>query len=353
MTRKRPLIDPAALSQVVRRYPQMGSFTGVTRNGLAVNTAACLFETSNGIYFAKRYDPRVREAAALNAEHRITLTLLAAGYPTPHLHANNRGDTLTWLAEIPYALYDLARGEPKYADAPVFSPYTDLGEVRSAGAMLARFHKILMGVDVPPPRPFAGLTAQFKAWEASTLAEGLAPLLAGAPALETYLAKYPAWLEVLSIGEARHPAINAALPSLPRGILHGDWIKRNLFFMGHEVSDVCDFELWNSGVLLYDVALALLPIGFNWPELLAGTGKPDGRAMAEFIAGYETVRALESAERAALPLVMEGARLEFYLSGVAMALDAHDAHQAALFWEVLTGSVHWFAANPGWREIMA
>lgn len=353
MSRKRPLIDPSALAQVLRRFPQLGMFTGVARNGLAINTAACLFETSTGVYFAKRYDPRTRAEAALVAEHRITRRLLESGYPTPMLHANNRGDTITWLAEVPYAIYDLARGEDRYGDTPVFAPYRDPAEARSAGAMLARFHKILMSADVPPARPFAGLTAQFKAWEAPTLTEGLLPLLACDAELEGFLARHAEWSEVLGLLEARHPAVHEALPKLPRGILHGDWIKRNLFFEGTEVVDVVDFELWNAGVLIYDVALALLPIGFNWPELLAGRGEPDAAAMRAFLEGYASVRALEPAERAALPLVMEGARLEFYLSGVATSLAAHDAHQTALFWEVLTGGVRWFAAHPDWRELVA
>jgi hypothetical protein len=50
---------------------------------------------------------------------------------------------------------------------------------------------------------------------------------------------------------------------------------------------------------------------------------------------------------------MEGARLEFYLSGIAMSLAAHDAHQAAMFWEVLAGSVRWFAQHPQWRRLLA
>lgn len=353
-TRKRPTIDPAALAQVMRRYPQLGAFIGITRNGMSSNVAACLFETSQGVYFAKRYDPRTRNANALSAEHAITRHLLEAGFRTPMLHAsNNGGDTLVWLAEVPYAIYDLARGEDRYGDTPVFAPFNDPAEARSAGAMLARFHKILMSADVPPPRPFAGLTAQFKAWESPTLTEGLLPLLACDGELEAYLARHDDWPEILALLEARHPAVHAKLPALPRGILHGDWIKRNLFYEGTEVSDAVDFELWNAGVLVYDVALSLLPIGFNWPELLAGRGEPNAEAMRAFLDGYNSVRALEPAEREALPLVMEGARLEFYLSGITTSLAAHDAHQAAVFWEVLSGSVRWFAAHPEWRALLA
>jgi homoserine kinase type II len=352
MSTRRRMIDQAALAQVVRRYPQLGLFTGISRNGLSVSTAACLFETEHGTYFAKRYDPHVRSEAALGAEHAITKRLLEAGFPTPNLHANNRGDTLTWLAEQPYAIYDLARGEDRYGEVPVFAPYHTNEEVRSAGAMMARFHRLLMGMERPPTRPFAGLTAQFKAWEAPTLAEGLAPLIHENPDLAEFLARHEGWGQVLQLLAARHPAIHAALPALPRGILHGDWIKRNLFFQGSEVSDVVDFELWNSGVLIYDIALALLPIAFNWPEILGAGGQPNGPALKAFLEGYASVRALEPAEREALPLVMEGARLEFYLSGIAASIAINDQHQAALFWEILSGTVRYFEAHPRWRELL-
>ncbi|MDB5098001.1 MAG: hypothetical protein JWM80_2422 [Cyanobacteria bacterium RYN_339] len=352
MTMRRRMIEPALLAQVLRRYPDLGMFTGITRNGLSMSTAACLFETSNGIFFAKRYDPRTRSEAALGAEHAITKNLLQAGFPTPMLHANNRGDTVTWLAEQPYAIYDLARGEDRYGDVPVFAPYRTVAEVRSAGAMMARFHRLLMGMERPPARPFSGLTAQFLAWDAPTLAEGIAPLLSGNDALREFLDRHGAWPQVLALLEARHPAIHAALPALPRGILHGDWIKRNLFFEGTEVSDVVDFELWNTGVLIYDIALALLPVAFNWPDILGSGGKPNGEALKAFLEGYGSVRALEPAERDALPLVMEGARLEFYLSGIASTIAVNDQHQAALFWEILSGTVKWFEAHPDWRSLL-
>jgi hypothetical protein len=61
---------------------------------------------------------------------------------------------------------------------------------------------------------------------------------------------------------------------------------------------------------------------------------------------------LEPAEREALPLVMEGARLEFYLSGIASSLAVNDQHQAALFWEILSGTVRYFEAHPGWRSLL-
>ena len=66
--------------------------------------------------------------------------------------------------------------------------------------------------------------------------EGLAPLIHENPALAEFLARHEGWGQVLQLLAARHPAIHAALPALPRGILHGDWIKRNLFFEGAEVS---------------------------------------------------------------------------------------------------------------------
>ena len=124
MTMRRRMIDPAALAQVLRRHPDLGDFTGITRNGLSMSTAACLFETSTGIYFAKRYDPKVRAEAALAADihhqdaARGGLPHAQAAHQQPRRHAS------TWLAEQPYAIYDLRAARTATATCPCSRPTT-------------------------------------------------------------------------------------------------------------------------------------------------------------------------------------------------------------------------------------
>ena len=353
MTVRRPEIEPSALAQITKRYPAVGAFQGIVRNGMSVNTAACVFETDAGRFFAKRYDPRVTEPHALLGEHGVILQLRAQHFPTPMIHANNRGDTLTYLAEQPYAIFALAHGEDRYGDDPVFAPFRDREDARAAGAMLARFHLALREGLLPPAKPFKGLTAQYRALLAPDVPQGLEELLAGAPLLAAYVHARPEWAGLRDALAPYAEALEPHLAGWPLGVIHGDWIKRNLFWQGAAVVDVLDFDLWNVGHWVFDLALALLPIGFNWPDVLAGRGGPNHADMVAFLAGYQEGRPLERAELAALPLVMETARVEFYLSAVHAALAKGDQAQAATFWDLLVRTRGWFVANPGWREALA
>jgi Ser/Thr protein kinase RdoA (MazF antagonist) len=344
----RPAIDPGALAAVLRAYPALGGAGVIVRNGLSINTPACLFEEGGATYFAKGYDPAVWDAEALAAEHALSRRLVAAGYPTPRLHENRFGETVTWHEGRPYAITDRARGEDRYGGAPVFAPYGHPEEASSAGAMLARFHRVFNAAPLPAPRPLRGLTARFALLKAPSVEAGLAALLAEAPVLGGFWGDRPELPMLRARLEAQHAALAPLWPSWPRGVIHGDFIKRNLFWSGREVVDVVDFDLWNVGDWVYDLALALLPTGFDWPALFAGEGTANGHDMRAFLAGYESVRPLEPAERAALPTLMEAARFEFYASAIAAALTKDDPEQAERFWALLVRVNAWFAAHPDW-----
>lgn len=336
---ERPLVGPAALRAVVAAYPALGRFARIAADGLSVNSATCLFETDTGVYFAKR----AAGGAGLTGAHVISRRLEAAGYPTPRLHADARGETLHPGADGVYAIYDRARGEDRYGAAPVFAPYASRAEAREAGFMLARFHLVTSGLALSP-RAFSGFTARW----GLTGASPLAAFVAEAPRLGPFLAGRPELPGLLARIDARRPVVAAALAEAPAGVIHGDFIKRNLFWTGETVADVVDFDLWNVESWVYDLALALIPAGFDWPRLLAGAPGPDVAALDAFLAGYESARPLTGAEREVLVPLLETARVGFYLSVVADALAREDAEGACRFWELLCRTTAWFDRHPGW-----
>jgi Ser/Thr protein kinase RdoA (MazF antagonist) len=342
-----PRIDSQALAAVVAATPELGRFEAILCNGLSLNTAACLFRTSLGTFFAKRYDPAKRDREGLEAEHALTLALMAQDYPTPRLYANRDGQTLTWEAGEPYALYAVARGEDRYREASVFGPFRSSSEATSAGGWLARFHLALAELPLPPAKPFLGITARYQWLLAPSSAQGLADLLRAAPLLSAFLEAQSEFSELKAFMEARHARLAPFAKALPVGVIHGDFIKRNLFYEGDEVSDVLDFDLWNVGPWVYDLALALLPCGFDWAAIARGEA-PRFADVRAFLHGYQGVRPLSDAEAAALPIVMESARVEYYLSLIVMALQQHDDEKAMLFWGFIVTLVRWFGANVDW-----
>ncbi len=343
-----PTIDPAALGAVLAHHPDLGELRGIGRNGLSVNTATCLFETARGPYFAKAYDPLQREPMGILAEHALVGHLVEGGFPTPRLLMNAAGTTVTWHEGLAFVLSEVARGEDRYGSVGVFEPFGTLPEARSAGAALARFHLALADGPRLAPKPFRGLTARYELMAAPSLRSGIDGLLEAAPLLEAFLDEQQTMKGLMDFLELRQPLVAPHLAALPCGLIHGDFIKRNLFWREHEVSDVIDFDLWNVGYWVYDLALALLPCGFDWPALLKGTGTPRLQDMEAMLAGYQSVRRLSPAEAAVLPLVMETARVEFYLGAIATQAARGDHAQAERFRTLLMDTTRWFHAHPEW-----
>ena len=104
-------------------------------------------------------------------------------------------------------------------------------------------------------------------------------------------------------------AILAAWPTdLPIGHIHADLFPDNVFFLDGALSGLIDFYFAATDLLAYDVAVCLNAWCFE----------PDGslnvtKARA-LLAGYGGVRALGPAERAALPVLCQGAAIRFLLT---------------------------------------
>lgn len=96
---------------------------------------------------------------------------------------------------------------------------------------------------------------------------------------------------------------------LPRSIIHSDLFPDNVLMLGDEVTGLIDFYFACEGIMAYDLAVAHAAWCFT----------PGGHVFrpdlgAALVAGYESVRALSPSERAALPLLAEGACLRFTAS---------------------------------------
>jgi homoserine kinase type II len=104
-------------------------------------------------------------------------------------------------------------------------------------------------------------------------------------------------------------AILAAWPTaLPVGHIHADLFPDNVFFLDGRLSGLIDFYFAATDLLAYDVAVCLNAWCFE-PDFAFNVTK--ARAM---LASYETLRKLSDAERAALPVLCQGAAIRFLLT---------------------------------------
>ena len=104
-------------------------------------------------------------------------------------------------------------------------------------------------------------------------------------------------------------ALERAWPAtLPKGIVHADLFPDNVLFFENRISGIIDFYFACYDSLAYDIAVTLNAWCF---EADGAFNLTKGRAL---IAGYQAKRALEPAERAALPVLCRGAALRFLLT---------------------------------------
>ena len=133
---------------------------------------------------------------------------------------------------------------------------------------------------------------------------GWAPLFAH---FETEADGISPGLEQLIAGELDY--LKAAWPTdLPSGVIHADLFPDNIFFRRDEVSGVIDFYFACNDAFGYDLAICLNAWCFEADHSFNIT---KGRALFR---GYESVRRLSDAERAAMPLLARGAALRFLLT---------------------------------------
>jgi homoserine kinase type II len=103
--------------------------------------------------------------------------------------------------------------------------------------------------------------------------------------------------------------ILAAWPAeLPRGHIHADLFPDNVFFLEGRLSGLIDFYFAATDLLAYDIAVCLNAWCF---EADFSFNVTKARAL---LRAYAAIRPLSDAERAALPVLCQGAALRFLLT---------------------------------------
>ena len=109
--------------------------------------------------------------------------------------------------------------------------------------------------------------------------------------------------------DAALSGVLARWPSgLPVGHIHADMFPDNVFFLGDALSGLIDFYFAATDTLAYDVAVCLNAWCF---EADFSYNITKGRAL---LTAYEAIRPLSPAEKAALPVLCQGAAIRFLLT---------------------------------------
>ena len=256
----------------------------VSAKGIAegVENTTYLIDTAADRFVLTLYEKRV---AAADLPYFVALAdhLVAAGQPVPAVVRDRTGQAIGTLGGRPACLYRFAPGVGP--DTP------DEAQARAAGEALGSMHRAL--ARFAPVRPNALGPAAWRrlAGDLGADLDRIEPGLAGvvADALDRLEGGWP--------------------DDLPRGTIHADLFPDNVLMLGDRVSAVIDWTFACTDIRAYDLAIAHGAWAFD------GEGRRYDPAIgAALVAGYDVACGLSDAERAALPMLAQGAALRFLLT---------------------------------------
>jgi homoserine kinase type II len=246
-----------------------------------VENSNFLVHTSTGNFILTLYEKRVAEDD-LPFFLGLMEHLAARGLNCPQPVKNTQGGMLGRVAGRPAAIVTFLDG--------MWIRRPNAGHCAAVGEALANLH--LDGADFPMKRPNALSVENWRPLfeHAGARGDSVRPGLCDEIVRE---------LDVLEKAWPR---------GLPEGVIHADLFPDNVFFLGDRLSGLIDFYFACTDTLAYDVAVCLNAWCFE-PDHSYNVTK--GRALLK---GYGRVRALNEAERAALPMLARGAAMRFLLT---------------------------------------
>ena len=210
--------------------------------------------------------------------------LAVRGIPVPDPAAGKNGDILHSLKNKPAAVVNKLRGRSELA--PTAAHCSGVGD------MLARMH--LAGLDYPRHQPnLRGLD-----WWNDTL-----------PRVMPHLGAEQSRLILGELAYQNHIAASSAYKALPAGAIHADLFRDNVMFEDGRLTGIFDFYFAGCDTFLFDIGVCLN----DWCIDLA-TGRHDAELTQAFLAAYQLVRRLTTAERALLPAMARAGALRFWIS---------------------------------------
>lgn len=349
-----PPLTVAEADRVLRRFPQAAGARALIWRSPRPLSAAGLVETahggSTGAVFIKRHHRSVRSVAGLREEHGFLAHLRENGAPVVRVLEDQTGSTVLAEGEWTYEVHAVGDGDDLYRDAISWSPFTHLGHARAAGRAMAALHAAAHGFASPrrAPQP---LIAGFSIFAFADPIAAVEQYAAARPALAGELAERPWRADLEHWHLPYHERLLPLLPSLGSLWTHNDFHASNLLWRGDGVATVLDFGLSDRAFAVHDLATAIERNAIEWLELDAkGAAAVHLDAALALIEGYQEIRKLTDAERAALPDVLALCHVDFALSEMDYFRGVtHSPQNTESAYRYLVDHAAWFADPIGRR----
>ena len=273
-------VSPTALQGFLDDYA-IGDPVQLTGILQGIENSNFMLETTGGKYVLTVFE---RRAAREDLPYFLGLMahLAGNGFPAPAPITANNGAMLGEISGKPAAVVSFLEGDwphdPSAANA------------HEAGRALAQLH--LTAADFPMTRRN---TLGADTWRAL--------YDASAPSADSVEAGLGAEIE------QRLSGILVQWPKdLPSGAIHADLFPDNMFLQNGTVSGVIDYYFACTDAFAYDLAITLHAWCFDKNNRWLANHS------AGMLAGYQSVRPLNAAEHAALPILLQGAAMRFLLT---------------------------------------
>ena len=274
-------VSAESLGAFLRRYDH-GALVSAKGIAEGVENSNYLVDTTEGRFILTLYEKRV-SAGDLPFFLAMLDHLADRGHPVPRALPDRAGVAIQMLEGRPACLIEFLPGVS-------LSQPTE-GQALAAARALGRMHRDL---------------ADFTGMRANAL---------GMTAWRPLLDQCGRSLDTIAAGlydrvDRALAAVEAAWPQgLATGAIHADLFPDNVLMLGEEVTGLIDFYFACTDIRAYDLAVTHSSWAFD------GQGVPLSPAVGRaIVTGYDAEHPLTDAERAALPVLAQGACIRFLLT---------------------------------------
>lgn len=274
-------VSAEALADFLTRF-DVGELVSAKGIAEGVENSNYMLDTTNGRFFLTLYEKRVDEG---DLPYFLAMLdhLSARGCAVPRALADRTGRAIHELAGRPACLIEFLPG--------VSVSHPNVIQAGAVGQALGAMH---------------GALADFTLERANTQGPGEWPALlarCGRDLDRITPGLFDRVDQALAHALARWPA------NLPRATIHGDLFPDNVLMLGNSVSGLIDFYFACTEIRAWDLAVTHSAWTFD------ASGTPADPAIgAALVQGYAATFALNNAERAALPVLAQGACIRFLLT---------------------------------------
>lgn len=253
--------------------------------------------TSSGRVFARIYEEQ--DIDGVRYEHALLAHLVEAGVPVPRVIAGPAPGELR-VEGKPTALFELVGGDE------VCQRMVTPARMDAVGRFLGGAHAAVASFSIRRGGRFTRADVRRRL-------EGIAQL------------DRPELREAVGVLRETLDEVDARWdPTLPSGVIHGDLFRDNVRWTDGAITCVLDWESAADGAFVYDAAVTALAWCY---------GDHLERPLVDaLLAGYEAIRPLTDAERAALPLAMQAAATRFTVTRITDFHLREDAAQVKKDW---------------------